>query len=69
MVAAVPVRPLVSRRELAAAEDLIRLSLRLEGERGIDLAAVDQERRICLVAILLHVWTQPLSSHLILVTD
>lgn len=55
MVAAVPVCPLVPRCELAAAEDLIRLSLRLERERGIDLAAVDQERRPGLLAIFLQV--------------
>ncbi len=55
MVAAVPVRPLVSWCELAAAEDLIRLSLRLNGERGVDLATIDQKRRLRLVAIFLQI--------------
>ena len=44
--AALPVCALVAGRELAIAEELVRLRLRLKGEHVVNRARVDQERRL-----------------------
>ena len=55
MDAARPVRALVARRELAIAEDLVCDLLRLDGELLVDLAGVDEERRLGDFKVLLQV--------------
>ena len=62
MRAALPVRALVARCELPF-EDLVRDLLRILRERIVDLAAVDQQRRLRLLEIFLHnVRSQPTHS-------
>ena len=53
--AARPVRALVARRELAIAKDLVRDLLRLDGELLVDLAGVDEERRLGDFEVLLQI--------------
>ena len=55
MDAARPVRALVARRKLAIAEDLVCDLLRLDGELLVDLAGVDEERRLGDFEVLLQV--------------
>jgi hypothetical protein len=53
--APVRVRAHVARRELAAAEDRVRLGLLLGRERLVDLARVDEQRRARVGGVALEV--------------